>query len=81
VLNVKQESEKISLLLQPDVDSRTQSLRPRPRTLKTSESKAKDRDAEDKLLRGQEKGLEDSFENTRKYESKPCNYDFTGIQA
>jgi len=27
------------------------------------------------------KGLEDTFENTRKYKCKHCNYDFTGIQA
>jgi len=36
-------------------------------------------EAKDKKARGQ--GLEDTFENTRKYKCKHCNYDFTDIQA
>jgi len=49
---------------------------PRPRTEfpKTGYLEAKDR-----KVRGQ--GLEDTFENTRKYKCKHCNYDFTSIQA
>jgi len=42
----------------PEVAARTQPLRPRPRTLKKSEAKAKDRVAENSLPQGQEqKGL------------------------
>jgi len=37
----------------PEVAARTQPSRPRPRTLKKSEAKAKDRVAEDRLPRGQ----------------------------
>jgi len=59
------------------VAARTQPLR--PRTLKKSEAKAKDRVVEDRLPRG--KGFEDTFENTRKYKCKHCNYDFLGIQV
>jgi len=58
-------------VLKVEVAARTQPLRPRPRT---GCLEAKDRKA-----RGQ--GLEDTFENTRKYKCKHCNYDFTGIQA
>jgi len=68
-------------MLSAEVTARTQPSKPRPRTLKKSEAKAKDRVAEDKLPRGQGQGLEDTFENTRKYKRKHCNYDFTGIQA
>jgi len=50
------------------------SSRPRPRIElpRTGCLEAKDRKA-----RGQ--GLEDMFENARKYKCKPCNYNFTGI--
>jgi len=38
-------------------------------------------EAKDRKARGQGQGLEDTFENTRKYKCKHFNYDFTGIQA
>jgi len=51
-------------------------LRPRTKLPRTGCLEAKDR-----KVRGQSQGLEDTFENTRKYKCKNCNYDFTGIQA
>jgi len=36
-------------------------------------------EAKDRKARGQR--LEDTFENTRKYKCKHCDYDFRGIQA
>jgi len=74
------------LLLKAEVAARKQPLR--PRTLKKSEAKAKNLVAEDRLPRGRgQKGsrprprLDYTFENTRKYKRKHCNYDFTGIQS
>jgi len=60
--------------------------KPRPKILKKSEAKTKDRVAEDRLPRSKDKnaqgqGLKDMFENTRIYKLKPFNYDFIGIQA
>jgi len=38
-------------------------------------------ETKDRKVRGQGEGLEYTFENTRKYKYKHCNYDFTGSQA